>query len=1092
MGAYPAPSAKAICPDAPLRLTFTSAPKLGASGMIHIVDLTTGKDADTIDLAAPVATKTIGGEPNFRYHPVLVSGTQAIIYPRNGSLTYGKNYAVVIEAGVFSDVTGAYGATDRTSWTFSTKTAGPAAGTPRLVVAADGSGDFCTVQGAIDSIPDGNTAPVTIFLRRGTYREIIFFTNKHALTFLGEDRTQTVIAYETNDRFNPTSGNPFGTNLPDPSAAHRGGHIYHRGVFLAHRVEDLVLANLTIRNTTPQGGSQAEAIILNGTTTARAILKDVDLYSYQDTLQINGQAFLSGCYLEGDVDFMWGTGPCYFENCTARTLRSGAYFTQIRNPGSNHGYVYVNCRFEGAKGIMGNYLSRIGTGRFPHSEVVLIDCTLTPAVHPVAWVFQSGKEGNDRDPAQVHFLEFNSHDDADAPTDTTFRLAGSKRLTLPTDAETITHYRNPTFVLGNEWNPKAAPIFSVSPSAAAGSKAPSITQSPVSLLTLIGTSASLTVAADGSGEKLTYQWFKDGEAITAATASTLRIAKMNWTDAGAYVAAVSNPASTVYSAAATLSPYTPQTAAAPDLPHFPTAVFEVTAYGAVADDTTDNRAAVQKAIDAAVAAGGGIVAFPPAPKPYRSGPLVLGSNVNLEVQGGAVLKAVPYASDNRPGAYPLSGERYQNFITANKAHDVILSGAGTIHGDGDAWWSAYNANNSMPHRPYLIRLSQCERVLLTGLTLTRSPMFHAAINADHLTVFGLTIDTPDAPNTDGLDPSGSHHLFQNCYISCGDDNLVMKPGGAFCSDITVTDCAFGEGHGMSVGGQSNRGLDGMLVKNCSFTGTGSGIRLKADPTQGGEVKNITYTNLTMDRVQYPIVFYSYYIQVGNPGSISGKNETTPEKVLEWNATPPNALPSATLPSWKNVTVTNVVASRTTGWSIIWGLPLPGYFIENVKFANVRLTGGPGLKVFNATNVQFSGETDVGTLVVGNALVITHTPRSQAAAPGTSATLAVQAAGPAGRKGGEISYQWSSEGQPLTDGPTSSGMSVVGARSPTLELSNVTATPATQAPKYAVTLSTVLDIYDPKAKTLAATGVPVSATTTGVPLIVSNGDPRNGR
>ena len=77
-----------------------------------------------------------------------------------------------------------------------------------MTVAADGTGDFATVQGALDFVPDGNTAPTTIFVRKGTYTEIVYFTNKHSITLVGEDRKETVIAYSNNDRFNNPGVNP--------------------------------------------------------------------------------------------------------------------------------------------------------------------------------------------------------------------------------------------------------------------------------------------------------------------------------------------------------------------------------------------------------------------------------------------------------------------------------------------------------------------------------------------------------------------------------------------------------------------------------------------------------------------------------------------------------------------------------------------------------------------------------------------------------------------------------------------------------------------------------------------------------------------
>src|SRR5262249_17210697 len=141
-------------------------------------------------------------------------------------------------------------------WTFKTKLAPPAK-RDRLIVAADGSGDFSTVQGAIDSIPDGNTTPTTIFIRKGTYEEIIFIHNKHAVTLLGEDRKQTIIQYANNERFNNiTPGNPFGGANPDPvSFDIVKGPVYHRGMLIAHRCNDLTIANLTLHNITPKGGS---------------------------------------------------------------------------------------------------------------------------------------------------------------------------------------------------------------------------------------------------------------------------------------------------------------------------------------------------------------------------------------------------------------------------------------------------------------------------------------------------------------------------------------------------------------------------------------------------------------------------------------------------------------------------------------------------------------------------------------------------------------------------------------------------------------------------------------------------------------------
>lgn len=428
---FPAPGAKNVPPDAVLQVAWDQTDNTAAPRQLRILDADSGSVADAIDVQPRVEVKDLGGLPGVKYYRVIFDRPRkASFFPRPGALLYGHHYAVE-----FPGVAG---------WRFSTAEAPPDPARPRLVVAADGTGDFCTVQGAVDAVTAHNREPRTIFIRRGTYVGMVFFHDKDALTFEGEDRKATVLTYTTNDKFNPSAGNPFAAGAPDPAAQPvHGGHIYRRGVFLAHQARHLMVRNLTIRNTTAHGGSQAEALILNGTPDADARIEHVDLYSFQDTLQINGSARLDDCFFEGDVDFMWGIGPCFFSRCTARSVRSEAFYTQVRNPDNAHGFVFVDCTFTGGEGVRDNYLSRIQPLRFPGSEVVLIDCTLTQSVGRTGWFFQP-TAGQIGDTSRVRFFEAGSHRPDGTPVDVSSRNPASHQLT---DPAVIARYRSPDFVL---------------------------------------------------------------------------------------------------------------------------------------------------------------------------------------------------------------------------------------------------------------------------------------------------------------------------------------------------------------------------------------------------------------------------------------------------------------------------------------------------------------------------------------------------------------------------------------------------------------------------------------------------------------------
>ncbi len=447
---------KNVPPDIELKLNFAGAPALGNTGQVRIYDAADDSLVDTIDAATPVnaTSYTIGGVANFHVYPVLVYGNTATIYLHGHKLEYNHTYYVQMDPGVLN-VNGVPfpGIAGKTAWTFSTKGAPPAADAMRLVVSADGTGDFATVQGAVDFVPAKPAQRVTIFIRKGLYVEIVNFTGKSDITIQGEDRTDTTIGYPNNDRLNAGTAK--------------------RSSFAGIRSTGIVLANLSFKNSTPKGGSQAESLMFSG---GQNIITHCSFSSLQDTILINNSAYVADSYIEGDVDFMWGSGPVFFRNCEIKGLTSKGYFSQIRNSGAGHGYVYDHCVFNTAPGVTGMYLSRIAPATYPNSEFVLLDCALGPGIIPVGWLLNgspidrgAGGPAAPTDAPGLHFWEFNSANVGDGkPADVSQRAAFSRGLTMEKDADTIKNYRDPTYVLG--WTPN--PALLVAPPATPPAGAP--------------------------------------------------------------------------------------------------------------------------------------------------------------------------------------------------------------------------------------------------------------------------------------------------------------------------------------------------------------------------------------------------------------------------------------------------------------------------------------------------------------------------------------------------------------------------------------------------------------------------------------------
>ena len=385
-----------------------------------------------------------------------------------------------------------------------------------------------------------------------------------------------------------------------------------------------------------------------------------------------------------------------------------------------------------------------------------------------------------------------------------------------------------------------------------------------------------------------------------------------------------------------------QAAVNPALPVIPTNIFNITSYNAIGDGVTTNTSAIQSAINAASAAGGGTVVIPAGT--FLSGPIQLNSRINLHLDSGAILRMLPL------GKYPGGTVNPETFISGDKLQDVAITGDGAIDGQGAAWWP-FAKTSKNARRPKMISPSNCERLLIEGITLSNSPMFHIAIGGkcSDVTVRRLTVRAPasDDPvlpshNTDACDVKGRNILIQDCDISVGDDNFTC---GGNTSDVLITNCTYGYGHGVSIGSYTSGGVSNITVINCTFNNTEAGIRIKTDRDRGGFVHDMKYLNLSMTNVGFPILIYAAYMATNR--EYRDLTKLTPEIAAKYPAAPV----AGRTPVYRDLIFSNITATAAVGRraGLIWGLPEMN--VTNVLLEKINIKADKPFGIYSAQNVR---------------------------------------------------------------------------------------------------------------------------------------------
>jgi polygalacturonase len=314
--------------------------------------------------------------------------------------------------------------------------------------------------------------------------------------------------------------------------------------------------------------------------------------------------------------------------------------------------------------------------------------------------------------------------------------------------------------------------------------------------------------------------------------------------------------------------------------------------------------------------------------------LTLTSHTHLLLQKGATLLGSPDMAD-----YPVRTDapwRRLSLLHADDVEDVAISGEGTIDGNGKVWWDAMLKRPKGSHenqRPLLIDLTHTKQILIEGVTIQNSPQYNiTTFWCDGLTVRNVRILNPGrgAPNTDGIDPvSTSHVLIDHDTIDTGDDNVAIKSGlvergdpNVPSTDITIRDCTFKAGHGLSIGSETAGGVRNVTVERVSFTGTRQGIRIKSARGRGNDIGNFTYRDIRMDGVETPIQITSYYTGIVKDDPGQAVTEHTPK--------------------FHDITIENLKATGAKNAAVIMGLPESP--IRHVVLRNVDISAANGMVV----------------------------------------------------------------------------------------------------------------------------------------------------
>ena len=304
-----------------------------------------------------------------------------------------------------------------------------------VTVAQDGTGNFSTIQEAVNSVRDLLQQRVTIHIKKGIYHEKLIIPSwKTKVSLIGEDKENTII---TNSDYSGKA------NAGGKDAFGRDKFSTYTSYTVLVQGNDFIAENLTIENASGPVG-QAVALHVEGD---RCAVKNCKILGHQDTLYAateNSRELYLDCYIEGTTDFLFGEATVVFQNCTIKSLTNSYITAAATTPRQAFGFVLLNCKLIADSSVKKVFLGRPWRA---YAKTVYIQCELGSHIVPEGW---NPWKGDAMWPDKEKTAYYAEYGNSGAGASTTNRVAWVKQLTKQDVQQyTIAH------ILGGKdgWNP---------------------------------------------------------------------------------------------------------------------------------------------------------------------------------------------------------------------------------------------------------------------------------------------------------------------------------------------------------------------------------------------------------------------------------------------------------------------------------------------------------------------------------------------------------------------------------------------------------------------------------------------------------------